>query len=138
VTDLIDETEAPEHANRIKSAPDIRNVYWCELWTDARKPEFWKRRPVIVVSYKNTLPGPCLVVPLTSKQQPGNPWAYKLPYNYVSPGLDSWAICNHLMTVSVARLSAVKGTVPRLNEAEFHPILVKVLSWLPKIRVDTN
>jgi mRNA interferase MazF len=100
VANLIDEAEAPEHANRIKAAPDIRNIYWCGLWTDAVKPEFWKRRPVIVVSYKNTLYGPCLVVPLTTLAQPGNKWTHKLTRNYVDPTVDAWVVCNHLLTVS--------------------------------------
>jgi mRNA interferase MazF len=49
---------------RIKAAPKIRQVYWCDLWRDARLPEMWKTRPVIVVSYKNTLTGACLVLPV--------------------------------------------------------------------------
>jgi len=44
---------------RIKAAPKIRQIYWCDYWKDARLPEMWKTRPIIVVSYKNTLTGPC-------------------------------------------------------------------------------
>ncbi|WP_200909976.1 type II toxin-antitoxin system PemK/MazF family toxin [Azospirillum thiophilum] len=130
---FIDEADAKERAIVIKAAPAIRNLYWCDLWTDAVKPEFWKRRPVIVISYKNMLHTPCLVVPLTTKPQAGNRWAHKLTVNYVDANIEAWAVCNHLLTVSPARLSSVKGKVPRLTEAEFHPILAKVLDWLPKL-----
>lgn len=128
----IDETAPPAGVLTLKAAPAVRNVYWCSLWTDAVKPEFWKRRPVIVVSYKNSLHGPCLVVPLTTQPQPANLWAHKLTVNYVAPGTDTWAVCNHLLTVSPVRLSSVKGKVPRLSVDEFAPILAKVLGWLPK------
>jgi len=43
---------------RIKAAPKIRQIYWCEYWQDARLPEMWKTRPVIVISYK-ARPLPC-------------------------------------------------------------------------------
>ena len=56
----------PWVAPRIKAAPKIRQIYWCDYWQDARLPEMWKTRPVIVVSYKNTLTGPCLVVPVST------------------------------------------------------------------------
>jgi mRNA interferase MazF len=128
----IDETAPPAKSATLKAAPTIRNVYWCALWCDAVKPEFWKRRPVIVISYKNSLHGPCLVVPLTTQSQPANPWAHQLVVNYITPGIDTWAVCNHLLTVSPARLSSVKGKVPRLTVEEFAPILTKVLDWLPK------
>ena len=57
---------------RIKAAPKIRQIYWCDYWKDARLPEMWKTRPVIVVSYKNTLTGPCLVVPVSTEPQDNN------------------------------------------------------------------
>ncbi|QJE72998.1 type II toxin-antitoxin system PemK/MazF family toxin [Aerophototrophica crusticola] len=130
---LVDEVEAPDVANRIKAAPAIRNLYWCDLWADARKPEFWKRRPVVVVSYRNSLAGPCLVVPLTTKAQSGNRWAVPFRHRYLGPETESWAVCNHLLTVSPSRLSSVRGAVPRFTEAEFAPILARVHEWLPKM-----
>src|SRR5271154_6210644 len=63
---------------RIKAAPKIRQIYWCDYWKDARLPEMWKTRPVIIVSYKNTLTGPCLVVPVSTEPQDNNPWAHRL------------------------------------------------------------
>jgi mRNA interferase MazF len=126
-----DEPAAPEVPNRINFAPRLGNVYWCEFPTDARKPEFWKTRPVIVVSYANTLLGPVLVVPLTTKTQPGNKWAYALPKNPVPrENRASWAVCNHLYTVSCSRLSPIHGKVVRLDEAERKPIIDLVRRWV--------
>lgn len=126
-----DEPAAPEVANRINFAPKLGNVYWCEFPADARKPEFWKTRPVIVVSYANTLLGPVLVVPLTTKPQPGNRWAYALPENPVPRETRaSWAVCNHLYTVSCSRLSPIHGKVGQLGEAARKPIIELARQWL--------
>lgn len=116
----------------LRAPPKIRNVYYCGFSESALPPEFSKRRPVIVVSYKNALNGPVLVVPLTTKQQPRTTWVHKLERN-PTPGetCDVWAVCNHLYTVSCARLSATHGTVPRLSADEFLPIHKLILRWLP-------
>lgn len=47
----------PRVPPRLKSAPKIRQVYWCDYWQDAQLPEMWKRRPVVIVSYRHTLFG---------------------------------------------------------------------------------
>ena len=126
-----DGPDAPEASNRITVAPKLGNVYWCEFPADARKPEFWKTRPVIVVSYANTLLGPVLVVPLTTKPQPGNKWAYALPRTPVPrERRASWAVCNHLYTVSCSRLSPIHGKVGRLNEEERKPVIELARQWL--------
>lgn len=127
------EVEPPARTLTIKAPPKVRNMYWCDLWTDAVKPEFWKRRPVIVISYENGMTAPCLVVPVTTQAPRENPWAYQLPVNYVQPGLDCWAICNHLLTVSPVRLTTVGGKVPRLTDVEFEPILRLVYARLPAL-----
>ncbi len=125
------ELTAPEVPNRINFAPKLGNVYWCEFPADARKPEFWKTRPVIVVSYANTLLGPVLVVPLTTKPQPENKWAYGMPQNPVPrESRASWAVCNHVYTVSCSRLSPIHGKVVRLDEAARKPIIELVRQWV--------
>ncbi|WP_081628450.1 type II toxin-antitoxin system PemK/MazF family toxin [Novispirillum itersonii] len=134
-TPLIDEVDAPVGKGVIRSAPKVRAVYWCRLWGDAVRPEFWKRRPVVVMSYNNTLDGHCLVLPMTTKPQDGNKWAHRLPVNYVDPKVETWVVCNHLMTVATARLSSVKGQVPRLTESEFRPLLEKALKWMPPLKM---
>lgn len=116
---------------RIVSAPKIRGLYWCDFWRDARLPEMWKTRPVIVISHKNSLYGPCLVLPTSTDAQEGKSaeWAHELSMS--ADGRKSWVICNHLYTVSPSRLSQVKGKVPRVPEAEFGVIIGKVFRWLP-------
>jgi mRNA interferase MazF len=112
-------------------APKIREVYWCRFWKDAQLPEMWKERPVIIISYKNTLTGPCLVVPTTTKDQTGNRWAHKLSFK-TDGSAESWVICNQPSTVAPSRLAPFKGKMPMVSEAEFNQILGLVLSWLPK------
>ena len=85
----------------------------------------WAFRP-----YRNTLHGPCLVVPTTTEPQPGNPWAFKLTTSI--DGRDAWVICNQPSTVAPSRLSPAKGKVPRLSEAEFKEVLALLLRWLPR------
>jgi mRNA interferase MazF len=122
---------------RIIAAPKVRSIYWCEFWRDARLPEMWKTRPVLVVSYKNTLSGPISVLAISTDPQEGlsAQWAHKLSVP-VEAGRDSWVVCNHIYTVSPSRLEQVRGAVPRLDEDEFHTVLGKLLTWLPKLRGD--
>ena len=63
---------------RVTAAPSIRQLYWCDFPHDAQLPEFWKRRPVVIVSFKNTLHGAVTVVPCSTQAQPGNKWAFPL------------------------------------------------------------
>ena len=114
---------------RITAAPKIRQVYWCDFWKDAQLPEFWKTRPVIVVSYKNTLHGPCLVVPTTTIPQESNPWAHRLSVTF--DDVQSWAVCNHLATVSPSRFSQFKGRIPICPKEDFNAVLACIGRWLP-------
>jgi mRNA interferase MazF len=114
----------------IKAAPKIRQIYWCEYWKDARLPEMWKTRPVIVVSYKNTLSGPCLVVPVSTDAQDDNRWAHRLSIEI--EGVTSWAVCNHPTTVSPSRFSHFHGDIPILPKADFNQVLEKLMKWLPQ------
>ena len=67
-----DELEPRIVLPRIIAAPKIRQIYWCEFWSDAIRPEMWKTRPVVVMSYRNKLSGPCLVLPISTKEQDDN------------------------------------------------------------------
>jgi hypothetical protein len=60
----------PAARTTTKSAPNIRNVYYCGFSESALQPEFSKRRPVTAISYKNSLTGPVLVVPITTRAPP--------------------------------------------------------------------
>lgn len=126
---------APWREPRIKAAPRIRQMFWCDFWSDACVPEMWKTRPVIVVSFKNTLAGPCTVVPTSTDSQsgPNAQWAHKLSFQ-PDGKRDSWVVCNHLYTVSPARLAPLWGEKsPRLGEAEFNKIIALMHLWLPQI-----
>ena len=123
------EEQPPRVRPRIIAAPKIRQLYWCDFWRDAHLPEFWKTRPVVVVSYKNLLHGPCLVVPCSTEPQDRNPWAYMLTTSI--DGRASWAICNQPSTIAPSRLSQARGKIPRVSEAEFNEILARLNKWLP-------
>jgi mRNA interferase MazF len=119
---------------RIQAAPKIRGIYWCDFWKDALLPEMWKTRPVLVVSFKNLLSGPCAVLAISTDPQEGKSaqWGHELSVR-IEAHRQSWVVCNHIYTVSPSRLSQVKGAVPRLKEDEFNIILGKLLTWLPKM-----
>jgi mRNA interferase MazF len=129
---LADEEEKPPRVKpRLTAAPSIRQFYWCDFPKDAQLPEFWKTRPVLIVSFKNTLSGAVTVIPCSSQNQDGNPWALRL-----KTAIDeerSWAICDKPNTFAVSRLSPDKGGIRRLSEAEFNPILALMFKWLPKL-----
>ena len=66
MNDVADEDRPPRIPARIGVSPSIRQLYWCDFPRDAHLPEFWKRRPVIIISYKNTLSGAVTVIPCSS------------------------------------------------------------------------
>jgi mRNA interferase MazF len=130
-----DEPAAPAGRIALTSAPRIRAVYWCRFWRDALRPEFYKNRPVVVVSRDNRLDGPALVVPLTTKPQGNNKWAYKLTENpnLGKPSIDSWAVCNYIYAVSCARLAQMDGGVPRMKPHDFNEVVRLMLQVLPDL-----
>jgi len=119
----------PKVAPRLTAAPKIRQLYWCDFPQDAQLPEFWKRRPVIVLSYRNTLHGAVTVIPCSTQAQPGNKWAF--PLQTTIDGRAAFAICDKMSTVAVSRLVPDKGGIMRMPEAEFDDMLRLVLAWLP-------
>lgn len=119
----------PKIAPQVTAAPGIRQLYWCDFPQDAQLPEFWKRRPVIVLSFKNTLHGAVTVVPCSTAAQPGNKWAF--PLQTTIDGRAAFAICDKLTTVAVSRLIPDKGGIPRMPVGEFDDMLRLVLAWLP-------
>jgi mRNA interferase MazF len=120
----------PRVPPRLIGAPKIRGLYWCDFWKDAQLPEMWKTRPVVIVSYRNTLYGPCTVVPTSTDPQEGNPWAHRFSVQF--DGVQSWAVCNQPVTVAPSRLSQFKGRIPTVPQADFDAILRLLLAWLPK------
>lgn len=120
----------PKVKPRLVAAPRVRQLFWCDFPTDAQLPEFWKRRPVIILSYRNTLHGAVTVVPCSTAAQPGNQWAF--PLRTTIDGRAAWAICDKLTNVAVSRLLPDKGGIARMPDGEFNDMLGLVLNWLPK------
>jgi mRNA interferase MazF len=121
----------PKIAPRLIGAPKIRQLFWCDFPQDAQLPEFWKRRPVIIVSYRNTLHGAVTVVPCSTQAQAGNQWAF--PLQTTIDGRAAWAICDKVASVAVSRLLPDKNGIARMPQAEFENMLRLVLEWLPKL-----
>ncbi|OYY63450.1 type II toxin-antitoxin system PemK/MazF family toxin [Sphingomonas sp. 28-62-11] len=117
-------------APRLIAAPKIRQLFWCDFPHDAQLPEFWKRRPIIILSYRNTLYGAVTIIPCSTQAQAGNRWAF--PLQTTIDGRAAWAICDKMGTVAVSRLLPDKGGIARLPEPEFDAMLRLVLEWLPK------
>jgi mRNA interferase MazF len=89
-----------------------------------------RTRPVVVISYKNTLHGPCLVVPTTTQPHDNSIWVWELSVSL--DGRRNWVICNHLYTIAPSRLSPDKGRIPRVPNAEFNELLKRVTAWLSR------
>lgn len=123
----------PRIAPSLTAAPKAGQIYWCDFPRDAQLPEFWKTRPVLILSHKNILHGAVTIVPCTSHDQVSNKWAIKLSIS-IENGKSSWAICDKPTTVAVSRLKGYSGGIKKLTEEEFNIILAKVLDWLPKFR----
>lgn len=121
----------PKVAPRLIGAPKIRQLLWCDFPQDAQLPEFWKRRPVIIVSSRNTLHGAVTCVPCSTQSQPGNRWAF--PLRTTIDGRAAWAICDKITTLAVSRLLPDKTGIVRMPQHEFEAMLAIVLDWLPKL-----
>lgn len=128
------QTPPPKVQPRLKSAPKVRQLYWCDFPEDAQLPEFWKRRPVIILSYKTTLHGAVTAIPCSTQAQPGNKWAF--PLETTIDGRAAWAICDKITTVAVSRLLPDKNGIKRMPDKEFNDILAIVFDWLPKLIIE--
>ena len=123
---MIDEKQPPRVEPRIRRAPRIRQIYWCYFPKDALLPEFWKHRPVLILSRTSNLYGNVTVLPLTTKSQPNNDMAYPIKI----PGMQrSWVICDYPDTISVSRLSQL---VRRIGQDDFNKIVELTLKNLPR------
>ncbi|EJF80045.1 uncharacterized protein YifN (PemK superfamily) [Bartonella doshiae] len=123
--------QKPSHIKpRIKSAPRIRQVFWCDFPHDSILPEFWKKRPVLVLSKNAKLYGNVAVLPFSTKSQPNNPAAY--PRQSPIENKKAWIICNSCHNSFVSRLSCAH-TVPRLPEEDFHKVVALMLKHLPRL-----
>ena len=132
------DAEKPPHVRpRLKQAPKVRDMLWCDFPKDAHLPEMWKRRPVIVIATDRSLGGAVTVVPCSSQDQAGNKWAVRLETPIDGKG-PSWAICDKPTSVAVSRLSLQDNSRHRLPEAEFAAVLEVMWRWLPAPRPATS
>jgi mRNA interferase MazF len=120
----------PKVDPRLKAAPKIRQLYWCDFPADAHLPEFWKRRPIVIISFKNTLHGAVTVIPCSTEPHAG---PFRFPLRTTIDGRPAWAACDMLTNVAVSRLVQDKGGISRLPEDEFNEMLQLALNWLPKV-----
>ena len=123
----------PRVEPRLKAAPKIRQLYWCDFPKDAQLPEFWKCRSCVILSRSSTLYGAVSVLPCTSQAQPGNKWAYKLPLT-IDGRADSWTICNYPTTLAVSRLTIDRGGMKFVPDIAFNEILAILHRYLPQPR----
>jgi len=126
----MNETQPPRIKPLLKAAPRIRQVLWCNFPKDAQLPEFWKVRPILVISKRSNLHGHVTVLPFSTKSQSDNPAAYPV----VSPvdGKKTWIICNYITTVSVSRLMQSNVGFSRLPENDFDKVVNLMLQYLPR------
>ncbi|WP_282611269.1 type II toxin-antitoxin system PemK/MazF family toxin [Pelagibius sp. Alg239-R121] len=122
----------PQVEPKLKAAPKIRQLYWCKFPEDAQLPEFWKLRPVIIISKASRLYGAVTVIPCSTQAQKGNKWAF--PLRTTIDGRAAWAICDKLSTYAVSRLVPAKTGINRLPVDEFNELLQVVLDCLPEVQ----
>ncbi len=125
-----DDDKPPRVKCRLTMAPKVRDMYWCDFPKDAQLPEFWKRRPVIVIATDRTLSGAVTVVPCSSQEQIGKKWAFRLTTTI--DGAASWAICDKPTTVAVSRLTPDKAGKRRASREDFTAVMALLYRWLPK------
>ena len=115
---------------RLKYPPRKREIYWCDYPPPecAHLPEFWKRRPVVVISRRTTLKGVVTVVPLTSREQ--TDLRASVPVCSPIDGRDAWVICNHVTTVAVSRLLPVARRRIVIPAPKYSEIMAKVMDSL--------
>ncbi len=124
----------PRIPPRLKSAPKVRQFYWCDFPRDAQLPEFWKRRPVIILSMNATLYGSAIVVPCSTQARQDPRFAF--PLRTTIDGRAAWAICDKLTTVAVSRLTPDKNGIARMPPAEFQDLLRVIYKLLPRMEPD--
>jgi mRNA interferase MazF len=129
---IVEEQQIPPRVPpRLKSAPKIRQLFWCEFPKDAQLPEFWKRRPVVILSKTATLSGTVVVIPCSTQADQDPRRAF--PLRTSIDGRAGWAICDKPTTVALSRLVPAQGASVRMPPDEFHEMLKLVLDNLPRL-----
>lgn len=105
-TSSYEDSAPPRVRTALAKAPRTREIFWCQFPRDAELPEFWKVRPVVVLSRRVDLNGTVFVVPCTSHDQTGSVDAVAL--STTIGGSRTWAVCDKPVSVAVSRLRAPK------------------------------
>lgn len=116
----------------IQSRARFGQVYWVDFPHDAYSPEFVGEHPGVVVRAASSLSEPCIVVPLTSRDQGQRVHTYELRRN-PNPRQDTrvWAVCDHLYTVAIERLRPLldrhkNPSYPKVDDLDLHEIARRV------------
>jgi len=87
-----------------KHYPKAREVLGCDF-RGLIKPEMYKRRPVVILSYSRARPGLAVVVPLsTTNPRPPRPWHHLLSQASQWDRQLRWAKCDMIYALSLKRL----------------------------------
>lgn len=131
---------AIKYAVKIKAAPKVGSLYWCSLHPEnvIHLPDFWKKRPVVVVSRKNTLHGKVIVLPITTDDDnatyENSIELSRGACNKIN-GKRCWVVCDHPLTVATSRLDFVDKNPPRIGKEELGSILEcchsLIAGWTP-------
>ena len=123
----------------LKQRARFGQVFWCDFPTDAPRAEFHAEHPAVVIRSAKDLHDVCIVVPITTKPHPPSPTVHKLRRNYnpASPGLEVWAICNHIYTVAQERLRPFQHRgqqiVPRMADDDLADVMTAIRAALPQV-----
>ena len=113
----------------IKSAPRIGQIYWCDFSKDAIKPEIHAEHPAVIVSKKNEIRGIVTILPCTTSDNSNNRNAVEIPAPFRADA-KTWVLCNHITTVSTARLRVGNKGIPRISRNLLETIKTKVFANL--------
>ncbi len=124
---------------KIKAAPKVGSIYWCSLHPESiiHLPEFWKKRPIVIISRKNALYGKVIVLPITTDDD-NERYEHSIELSKVTSekinGKRCWVVCDHPMTVATCRLDFVDKNPPRIDRDELTHILNKchssIAGWI--------
>lgn len=100
-----------------------------------------EKRPVVVISRKNSLHGKVIVLPITTDEDNENhEHSVELSKDACDKinGKRCWVVCDHPMTVATSRLDFVHKSPPRITRDELEPILDKCHSLIAGWRTDVD